>query len=210
MFSIRANSSFQVRVERSLFIGDLIPVISVEDITGLIGTMRKRYPDASHHPYAYRILESGILTDYSTEDGEPPGTAGRPILDVLREYKVVNVLLVVTRYFGGRKLGTKRLGQSYAEAARGVLEGASLVEVHIIRWIEILFPFDLIGAIFAVIKRNDGRIENQSFGNKVKLKAGFQAEKTTEIIRQFEEVLKNRGEIRVFEGDSVIKSESIQ
>jgi len=151
MFSIRANSSFQVRVERSLFIGNLIPVISVEDITDLKGTMRKRYPDASHHPYAYRILESGVITDYSTEDGEPPGTAGRPILDVLREYKVVNVLLVVTRYYGGRKLGTKRLGQSYADAARGALDGANRVEVHLISWIEILFPFDLIGAIFAVI-----------------------------------------------------------
>ncbi len=204
MFSVRAGSSVQLRVERSLFIGNLVPAGSVDDITGLVSDLRKRHPDASHHPYAYRILDPGGITEYCTEDGEPPGTAGRPILDALREHKAVNVLLVVTRYFGGRKLGAKRLGQSYAETAGGLLDAAERVGVCPAGWIELLLPFDLIGAIFAVIKRNDGRIESQTFGNKVKLKAGFPKGKIPEVKGQFEEILRNRGEVKVVEGDPVI------
>ena len=118
--SISKPGKARLRVERSLFIGELFLVSGNREGAEVVSSTRKLYPDASHQPYAFRIVDSGDIVEYFTDDGEPPGTAGHTILEALRRDCLVNILLVVTRYCGSKKLGTKRLRQSFAEVARTI------------------------------------------------------------------------------------------
>ena len=107
-------------VERSRFIGSAISVGSEEDAKGFLSKIKKRYYDATHHCYAY----CGGFGQKFSDDGEPSGTAGAPILETIRRQALTNVIVVVTRYFGGIKLGAGGLTRAYAKAAGGVLDAA--------------------------------------------------------------------------------------
>ena len=116
-------------VNRSRFLADLFPVQSEQEAQERIAEVKKRYYDARHHCYAFRIGTDG-RTARSSDDGEPSGTAGMPILHVLTGRDVTNVLIVVTRYFGGILLGTGGLVRAYGGAASGVLDQAGTVRME--------------------------------------------------------------------------------
>jgi len=165
--------------------------------------VRKRYPDASHRPYAYRIFDSEEIVEYSTDDGEPPGTAGYPILESLRAVPLINTLLVVTRYFGGKKLGTRRLRQTFAEVAGMTLGDSELVETFVVGWIELRFPFDVMAAVEKIVRKFGGKIEERSFDKDVRLKIGVRSERVTAVMHHLEDTLRDRGKIRLLCGTSL-------
>jgi uncharacterized YigZ family protein len=112
----------EMRVSNSRFIATAAPAASVEDARALIAEMRAAMPDASHHVYAYVIGHGATTTLGMSDDGEPSGTAGRPVLAIVRGSGLGDVVVVVTRYFGGTLLGTGGLVRAYGDAARAVLE----------------------------------------------------------------------------------------
>jgi len=119
-------------VDKSRFIAVLFPLASESDVKRLLDALRKEHPDARHIPYAYRYGEKSRASD----DGEPSGSAGRPLLDLLMKKELDQVLLVVVRYFGGVLLGAGRLLRTFSLAGKDVIaiaDWADLVDFHIYR-----------------------------------------------------------------------------
>lgn len=114
-----------VEIKRSKFIATLSHVESGEDAEAFVRAVRKRYPDATHNCYAYIADELGNETRFS-DDGEPGGTAGQPMLEVLKKRGVVRAAVVVTRYFGGIKLGAGGLVAAYTDSVSEVLDVAGI------------------------------------------------------------------------------------
>ncbi|MDR1699979.1 MAG: YigZ family protein [Lachnoclostridium sp.] len=121
------GGSSEITHKKSRFIADVFPVHSSEEAVAYIDKVRKKHYDARHHCFAYAIGENN-KTIRSSDDGEPSGTAGRPILDVIQGANIQDVLIVVTRYFGGTLLGTGGLVRAYSEAAKEGLKNSITME----------------------------------------------------------------------------------
>lgn len=111
----------EVTVVNSRFIAIAAPAFSVEEARGVIQRIRNEFPDATHHVPAYLIGHGSSTIEHCNDDGEPAGTAGKPILNVLKGSGIGNIVVVVVRYFGGTKLGTGGLVKAYQQAAKAVL-----------------------------------------------------------------------------------------
>jgi uncharacterized YigZ family protein len=123
----RSRARFEQEIERSRFIGIAAPVSSSEEVEEELGRIRREFPDATHHTWAYLLGDpEGSPSMRFDDDGEPSGTAGRPILNVLQRRKVGDTLLVVVRYFGGVKLGAGGLVRAYSGTASRLLDRAEL------------------------------------------------------------------------------------
>ncbi len=127
MKTIKENVTAQITEKKSKFICDLSYVSSKQEAEQKIKEIKKKYHDAKHHCFAYRIKDENIIIEKSSDDGEPSGTAGSPILNLLSKYELVNVLAVVTRYFGGILLGTGGLARAYTQCTQKALQNASFV-----------------------------------------------------------------------------------
>ncbi|MBQ1770619.1 MAG: YigZ family protein [Clostridia bacterium] len=128
--TIRKEGSFELTVQKSRFIGQCFRAESEQVAASCIETVRKRFYDAKHHCYAYCAGDNGMITRCS-DDGEPSGTAGVPILNVLRQKNLTNTVCIVTRYFGGILLGTGGLARAYSETAAGAVEDSGISEIRV-------------------------------------------------------------------------------
>lgn len=118
-------------VKKSRFIATIIPVFTLEDIEKEMYKIKKEMKKASHSAYAYRILQSnGEINSNFHDDGEVPSTAGLPIFNALNQFEMINVLLVVTRFYGGINLGKGGLIRAYSGAARDLLQNIQLLEFN--------------------------------------------------------------------------------
>lgn len=127
--TVLSQSRYEFEDRKSVFIGEARPVCTEAEALEFIAEVKKRYPDARHHVYAYVLREN--FTARFTDDREPQGTAGLPVLDVIRKNGCTDTVIVVTRYFGGTLLGTGGLVHAYTEAARGALLAAEVVTYNV-------------------------------------------------------------------------------
>lgn len=127
MKTIKEDVTAQIVEKKSKFISDLCYVSTVEDAESKIAQIHKKYYDAKHHCYAYRIQTKEGILEKASDDGEPSGTAGAPMLQLLKKQELTNVIIVVTRYFGGILLGTGGLVRAYTEATKEALNKANIV-----------------------------------------------------------------------------------
>lgn len=123
--TIHHYGTFEYEDRKSVFIGEAMPISNEEDALHFIELIKKKYPDARHHVYAYVLRENSIMR--FSDDGEPQGTAGMPVLDIIRKNGLTNTAIVVTRYFGGTLLGTGGLVRAYTAAALGAVENAEII-----------------------------------------------------------------------------------
>ena len=126
--TVKAPASIEIVINRSRFIGQCIPVSSEAEALDTLAAIRKRYWDATHNCYAYSIGQKGEIARFS-DDGEPGGTAGMPMMDALRGAGVTDVLCVVTRYFGGILLGTGGLVRAYGRTCSEAIQAAGVVRM---------------------------------------------------------------------------------
>ena len=138
------------------------PVSSVEEVKPLLDALRKKFYDATHHCYAYRIGADGASVR-ANDDGEPSGTAGKPILGQLLSCGVTDCLVVVVRYFGGTKLGVPGLIDAYRQATASVLEVAEIVSLTVDSVFEVVFPYVNINDVMKIIKDIQPRVVSQNF-----------------------------------------------
>ncbi|MBO5550460.1 MAG: YigZ family protein [Lachnospiraceae bacterium] len=138
-----------VEVKRSKFIGIIRPVSSVAEAEEIIKGEKKKYHDARHHCSAYIIRGTDGAPDtvHSSDDGEPSGTAGAPILEVIKGAGLKDVILVVTRYFGGTLLGTGGLVRAYADAAKAAVRAASVTRMSLMQQFSISFDYTYTGSL---------------------------------------------------------------
>lgn len=148
----------------SKFLTYAYPVESEDEIKILLDALRKEYYDATHHCYAYRLGAHGE-TFRANDDGEPSGTAGKPILGQLLSANLTNCLVVVVRYFGGTKLGVSGLIQAYKESTAEVIAVSKIIEKTVDRIIKIDFDYISMNGVMRIIKEMNPRIDEQVFDN---------------------------------------------
>ncbi len=162
--TLEAPAETSCRERSSKFLAYAYPVEDEERIRTILDELRKRYYDATHHCYAWRLGPRGEQFR-ANDDGEPSGTAGKPILGQLLSHELTDTLIVVVRYFGGTKLGVPGLIAAYREAAAEAIAAARIVERTVDRTIRIDFPSAAMNDIMRVVKEERPRIVEQRFDN---------------------------------------------
>ena len=145
--------------KRSKFLAFAIPVESVEEVKAIVSEYQKEYYDARHVCYAY-MLGAERLDFRANDNGEPSGTAGKPILGQINSNELTNILVIVVRYFGGIKLGVPGLINAYKTAAREALDNATIIEKTIDEVYSVVFDYPLMNEVMRVLK--DEGIEQQN------------------------------------------------
>lgn len=142
------------------------PVTGEERIKEILDSLRKQYYDATHHCYAWRLGAHGEQFR-ANDDGEPSGTAGKPILGQLLSHDITNCLIVVVRYFGGTKLGVSGLIQAYKESAQEVIAASEIIEKTVDVAVRVEFSYMIMNEIMRIVKEENPRIEAQDFRQSV-------------------------------------------
>lgn len=152
------------RERSSKFLAYIYPVRTEGEIRERLDALRKRYYDATHHCYAWRLGPRGEAFR-ANDDGEPSGTAGKPILGQLLSNDITDCLVVVVRYFGGTKLGVPGLIAAYKESAAEAIAAAEIVERTVDRTVELDFPYVAMNDIMRVVKEEQPKVVSQTFDN---------------------------------------------
>ena len=178
--TILENTSAQIVEKKSKFIANIYYVQSQEEVENILKEIRKKYYDARHNCYAYSILTNNGIVNKMSDDGEPSGTAGAPMLNIITKNELTNILVVVTRYFGGILLGTGGLVKAYSEATMQALEKATIVneeigyEVEITvlynEWEKVKYYLEKSNILIIDVKYNEKIVSKIEVTEKVKNK----------------------------------------
>ena len=184
--SIKGSITGEYSEKKSKFIANGFYITSEEEAKEKLDEIRKKYFDAKHNCYAYRVFENGQLIEKMSDDGEPSGTAGGPMLNILKGKNICNYLIIVTRYFGGILLGTGGLVRAYSEALNNALEGKELQTIN--NGISISFEIDYadLKNLQYYCQNNDIFITNQEFVDTIKINANLSNEKLEKLQKKID------------------------
>lgn len=164
------------KVKGSRFIADLAPVVDAAGAEAVIAAVRAEFPDANHHCYAWRLDPAGKQTR-AYDDGEPGASAGQPILRQLEGKGVTGIVAVVTRYFGGTKLGVGGLMRAYGGAAGEAVDRAELVEVRVQKRALLEYPYEVSGPVEGVLAAFEATAEEPTYGADVRCTVRLELER---------------------------------
>ncbi len=181
---IKEPGSSEIVVTKSRFIGYLAPVSSAEEAESIISGVRKKYNDARHNCFAYIVMDDSGIFKKCSDDGEPSGTAGRPMMAVLEGASLVNVVCVVTRYFGGVLLGTGGLVRAYTDATSQALASCAPVPIRPGKYVTICCDYPDEGSIRRLLEAEDYSIKDTGYTDKVSLKVLGPEEKADSLIHR--------------------------
>ena len=184
--SIKENATAEVVEKKSKFIANVFYIESKKEAEDLIKTINKKYHDARHNCYAYRIITKDGIIEKASDDGEPSGTAGVPMLTILSKNELANVLVIVTRYFGGILLGTGGLVKAYSEACSLGLEKAGILEKYVAKVYRIEIGYSDLDKFKYIARNNDIIILNEEYLENVILEIGIKEKELLENISQNE------------------------
>jgi uncharacterized YigZ family protein len=171
----------------SRFISHAFPVSDESECRQLIDRIKKQYHDARHNCFAYILGRNGETVRWN-DDGEPSGTAGKPILGQIRSAGLTNTLVIVTRYFGGTLLGTGGLINAYRSAAADALEKAPSGYHVIMLTLQIEFPYTSMNDVMKVIKDEDLDQHEHSFGDLCRMKISVRESESERILKRMERI----------------------
>lgn len=184
----------EIEEKKSVFIANTAPVQTEGEALAFIESVKKKYWDARHNCYAYVLGQKAEIVRFS-DDGEPSGTAGKPILEVLLGMEVRNLAVVVTRYFGGTLLGTGGLVRAYTQAAQA---GMAASDIRIMRYgaiLNIITDYNGIGRIQYIIGQRKLEIEEPQYTDKVSLKVRVPYEDKDALIKEITEATAGKAQI---------------
>ena len=182
-----SGGSGRIEEKKSVFIADVLPVHNEADATAFMDSVKKKYWDASHHCYAYVLKGIPEVKKFS-DAGEPSGTAGKPILDVIEGNHLEDVMIIVTRYFGGTLLGTGGLVRAYQSAAKEGISNSIILNKHDGELLTYVFEYDLYGKIQKYAEKEDINILNPEFTDKIKIQLAVDKSFSKNIIDKVEEM----------------------
>lgn len=185
--TVAEEASAEQIIEKSKFIGYIRPVESRDEAEAFIKEIRTMHKNATHNVPAYIIGEKSQL-QWASDDGEPSGTSGAPMLHLLAGEGITNVVIVVTRYFGGIKLGTGGLVRAYTGTARLVLEAAGLCEVREFDMISFGIDYSYYGKIQNMEQSGLFKITDSAFEENIKLTLQSDPESTEHILKALSEM----------------------
>jgi uncharacterized YigZ family protein len=186
-FTISAPAEAQFREKMSRFIAFAHPVKSAEEAREVVKRYQNEYHDARHVGWAYMI--GAERTEWQLNDnGEPSGTAGKPILGQINSFGLTDIVIAVVRYFGGIKLGTSGLIAAYREAARLCIENADIIELHEMAEIYVTYPYMSMNSVMKICKGGDIEILQQEFDNTCFIKIRVRKDLEEEIANRLENI----------------------
>ena len=195
----------EIEDKRSRFLAHVRPVSSETEAKAFLEAVRAKYPDATHHVYAYLLREGNILR--WSDDGEPGGTSGQPTLNVLQGAGLTDVICVTARYFGGTPLGSGGLVRAYSSAARAALNAAGTARMTLWREGAFRCSYARYERLCRLLTDRGARVEESSFGEAVEVRftaPQAQCEAICGAIREF-----TSGDVEPVYGNSVYRPESV-
>lgn len=184
--TIREEQSFEIVEKKSRFIGYAAPVSSEKEALEFLNKIRKKHWDARHNVYAYSIADGNLSR--CSDDGEPAKTAGAPILDIIEKNGLSNIIIVVTRYFGGILLGTGGLVKAYSGATLGVIEQSEIVVMKKAVEFVITVSYQNLSRFENEIERLDVVVLNKEFASDITIKCICKIEDYDNISIKFSEL----------------------
>ena len=173
--TVKKEASAEFVEKRSRFIGYIRPVQTEAEAVTFVNEIRAAHRDATHNCYAYTVRENN-MTRYS-DDGEPHGTAGLPILEVLRGTELCDAAVVVTRYFGGTLLGTGGLVRAYTRGAQEAVAAGGIAEIAECARLRLLFEYSYFERVKLLLEREGGVLLDQQFSDRVALEVRLRSER---------------------------------
>ena len=195
--TIKEPAEARITRKGSRFLAFAYPVADEAMVEAILEEVRKRYHDATHHCYAYRLLTGEEVLVRVSDAGEPAGSAGPPILRALESQGLINVLLVVVRYFGGTKLGIGGLIRAYGDAARAALAAAEVIEYIPKIQLRLSYPAELTGEVLRVVNRHGGEILAQGFADQPELIIELPTAKLEAFQRELSEATAGQGRVEL-------------
>ena len=196
-FTLSSKSEGKYHEKDSIFSASAIPVSDVAEVKTNLHQLKEQFPDASHICYGYRIKERGRLNEFATDAGEPKGSSGLPILNVLKRNKIVDSVIFVVRYFGGSKLGIPGLINAYGTAAERTIENAKVKKWIQLERISFIYNYDLQNRVDSVLQKFKVKIINTNFGEFIQVELEIEVEKNEELSKELKDV--SNGTIRVIQ-----------
>lgn len=185
--TIRCLSTGVYKEKGSRFIASAFPVSDQEEIKTIVAQTRKEHHGARHHCYAY-MLGAERLSWRINDDGEPPGTAGRSILGQINAFNLTNILIVVSRYFGGTLLGVSGLIRAYKRAADEAIKNNEIVEHVLQDVVKITFPYISINDVMKIIKEEDIVHYSRKFESECSMKIRFRSSERDKVMGRLSRV----------------------
>ena len=189
----------EITVVNSKFIASLSPASGVDEARQYIRLIKERYPTANHHVPAFLIGHGQSVIAHCNDDGEPSGTAGRPVLAVLQGSGIRDVVVVVTRYFGGTKLGTGGLVRAYGDAVREALRFVKLAELVSTSMLHVLLDYPYYEPVRRLLERRHALLENEQFSEKVELTFRILTSFEQQIEKEINELSSGRSSISILQ-----------
>lgn len=190
-------AEYEYEDRKSVFISTASPVKTEEEALEFIASIKKKYPDARHHVYAYVLRENSIMR--FSDDREPQGTAGMPTLDAIRKRGCTDVAVVTIRYFGGTLLGTGGLVRAYSSAAAGAINEAVIITYDLYTTLKIGVSYSDYQKITSLISTEGFRIAQTKYQDKVIVTGSIQSSLAESFIKKFVEITSGRAEIEKIE-----------
>lgn len=184
----------EIIINKSRFIGTAVPVENEDEAVQFIESIRKEFKDATHNCYAYVIGENKNIQRYS-DDGEPSGTAGMPILNVINQEGLINVAVVVTRYFGGVLLGAGGLVRAYTKGCKIGLESGIIVDKNLYYDLNFNLDYTLLGKMENELLKNNFIVKDKIYSDHVMFKLIVKEDETEKIISLVNDVTSGRSEL---------------
>ncbi len=197
--TIKAPAQAEIKVKGSRFIGETREVAHLEEAAAELEKIRKREHAATHHCYAYRIGRGSQAVFKYSDDGEPSGTAGKPIYDVLVGHELTNALIVVTRYFGGTKLGTGGLARAYRQAAKEAVEKSGVREVVLKNLVRIRTDFSSYEPLVRLLHRYSAPPTEVEFTDVVTLTVAVRRRDTQQVVNEIIQLTNGKAEVTIDE-----------
>lgn len=206
-FTVKKETSFNFQEKKSTFIGNIKRIYSEDEARKFINKIKNENKEARHNVYAYNIGENKGIQRYS-DDGEPQGTAGIPVLEVIKKNDITDVVIVVTRYFGGILLGTGGLVRAYSKAASGAIRESEVIEKVKGFELNIFIEYELFGKFQYLCSENSWYMEDVEYSDRVKIKLFCTSEITQKIQSKVQNLSSGKAEILISEVHTFFKSES--
>ena len=168
-----AEAQAEIEVKRSRFIATAVPAFTIEEARDFIARIKSEFSDASHNVPAFLVGFGNSVTAHANDDGEPSGTAGRPILAVLQGSGLGDIAVVVTRYFGGTKLGTGGLVRAYGDVTKAVLDILPRAEKVPTHTTLLALPYNLLEQVRLLVEAWNGRVLDEQFAADVTMTMQF-------------------------------------
>jgi len=185
--TIDSSSEGIYKEKGSKFIAYAYPVYSEDEIKEHIASLKKKYYDARHHCFAWQLGTTGEKYR-ANDDGEPSGTAGKPILGQIRSFELTNILIVIIRYFGGTKLGTSGLIRAYKEASIDAIKNASIIEKTVNDFYRVEFDYGVMNDIMRIMKEENPNIHKQDFNLRCAIDWSCRQSHTESIINKLKKI----------------------